>query len=139
MSTLRANALEGMDAKNSMTIVAGAGNIITTNVQQGLVKARWTGRTDGTISPTGYESFNIASITDVGTAEPRCSYTNSMNSATYGAVAGGWGYNDWHGTETGIGTLTTASFKLYHAENNTARDANQDASPLTGAILGELA
>ena len=39
MSTLRTNALEGMDAKNSITIVAGAGNITTTNVQEGLTKA----------------------------------------------------------------------------------------------------
>ena len=38
MSTLRANALEGVDAKNSITIVAGAGNITTTNVQEGLAK-----------------------------------------------------------------------------------------------------
>ena len=29
MSTLRTNALEGVDAKNSITIVAGAGNITT--------------------------------------------------------------------------------------------------------------
>ena len=38
MSTLRTNALEGVDAKNSITIVAGAGNITTTNVQEGLCK-----------------------------------------------------------------------------------------------------
>ena len=36
MSTLRTNALEGVDAKNSITIVAGAGNVTTTNVQEGL-------------------------------------------------------------------------------------------------------
>ena len=39
MSTLRTNALEGVDAKNSITIVAGAGNITTTNVQEGLAKS----------------------------------------------------------------------------------------------------
>ena len=38
MSTLRTNALEGVDAKNSITIVAGAGNITTTNIEQGLAK-----------------------------------------------------------------------------------------------------
>ena len=38
MSTLRTNALEGVDAKNSITIVAGAGNVTTTNVQQGICK-----------------------------------------------------------------------------------------------------
>ena len=38
MSTLRTNALEGVDAKNSITIVAGAGNVTTTNVQEGCLK-----------------------------------------------------------------------------------------------------
>jgi hypothetical protein len=38
MSTLRTNALEGVDAKNSITIVAGAGNVTTTNVQEWYVQ-----------------------------------------------------------------------------------------------------
>ena len=57
MSTLRTNALEGVDAKNSITIVAGAGNITTTNVQEGLCKA-WV-NFDGTAgSISNADNFN---------------------------------------------------------------------------------
>ena len=62
MSTLRTNALEGVDAKNSITIVAGAGNITTTNVQEGLNKV-WIDITGQALN----DSFNVASITDTGT------------------------------------------------------------------------
>ena len=60
MSTLRTNALEGVDAKNSITIVAGAGNITTTNVQEGLTKG-WD-NFDGTlvIAPAFRDTFNIS-------------------------------------------------------------------------------
>ena len=49
MSTLRTNALEGVDAKNSITIVAGAGNITTTNVQEGLCKSWVFGGEDASL------------------------------------------------------------------------------------------
>ena len=139
MSTLRTNALEGMDAKNSITIVAGAGNITTTNVQESLCKAVWSGRSDGTPSATGYNSFNIASITDLGTGNPQCNYTNAMSSAEYGGVTGGWTYNSVSGVNTHIGSMTTAKFNLYHIENGSAVDASEDSKPITGAIFGDLA
>ena len=64
MSTLRTNALEGVDAKNSITIVAGAGNITTTSVQEGLCK-QWCNFVGSSASSN--DSFNTASITDNGT------------------------------------------------------------------------
>jgi hypothetical protein len=86
MSTLRTNALEGVDAKNSITIVAGAGNITTTNVQEGLVKA-WS---DYTTSGSGNSingSFNVSSISDVGTGDVRLNYTNNMADENYSGFA----------------------------------------------------
>ena len=65
MSTLRTNALEGVDAKNSITIVAGAGNITTTNVQDSLTKS-WI-NLDGSGTVAILESLNVGSITDQGT------------------------------------------------------------------------
>ena len=83
MSTLRTNALEGMDAKNSITIVAGAGNITTTNVQEGLCKA-WC-RFDGTSS--GFQdSFNMGSLTDHGTGDHEVAYTNNMANTSYSTI-----------------------------------------------------
>ena len=76
MSTLRTNALEGMDAKNSITIVAGAGNITTTNVQEGLCKA-WCHYTTAS-SFTNHDSFNVASLTDEGAGMCKCNFTSVM-------------------------------------------------------------
>ena len=76
MSTLRTNALEGVDAKNSITIVAGAGNITTTNVQEGLCKAWCVASQPGTVE----DSFNISSQGDGGTGENNL--TNNMNSTS---------------------------------------------------------
>ena len=85
MSTLRANALEGVDAKNSITIVAGAGNITTTNVQEGLNKCwiNFDGR--GTISTR--DSFNHSSVTDNGTGDFSPVMTNAMGNINYAQAA----------------------------------------------------
>ena len=79
MSTLRTNALEGVDAKNSITIVAGAGNITTTNVQQGLAKVWVEGTTDVALN----KSFNISTGTDHDTGDYSYALTASMDSANY--------------------------------------------------------
>ena len=79
MSTLRTNALEGVDAKNSITIVAGAGNITTTNVQEGLCKV-WVNMDAGT---TINDSQNVSGLTDVGTGAHTISFSNNMGSANY--------------------------------------------------------
>jgi len=85
MSTLRTNALEGVDAKNSITIVAGAGNITTTNVEQGLTKAWADFSTSSGNTING--SFNIGSITDIGTGDVYLNYTNNMNDVHYSGQA----------------------------------------------------
>ena len=76
MSTLRTNALEGMDAKNSITIVAGAGNVTTTNVQGGIAKA-WSRHEGGTT--TVDSSLNCSSITDTATGRPRHTFINTFS------------------------------------------------------------
>ena len=60
MSTLRTNALEGVDAKNSITIVAGAGNVTTTNVQEGLGKS-WI-KMNGTGTPAARDRINAGQL-----------------------------------------------------------------------------
>ena len=85
MSTLRTNALEGVDAKNSITIVAGAGNITTTNVQEGL--AKMFVRVDGS-GQTLADSFNTASLTDGGTGFTSANLTNSLSANWCVSVTG---------------------------------------------------
>ena len=86
MSTLRTNALEGMDAKNSITIVAGAGNITTTNVQSGIAK-HWM-QLNGTGTPAATDSFNLSSITDNQAGDYTYFYTNNFANAGYSAPMG---------------------------------------------------
>ena len=69
---------------NSMTI-RGEGSA-TTNIQQGLCKA-WS---DYTTSGSGNSingSFNVSSISDVGTGDVRLNYTNNMADANYSGFA----------------------------------------------------
>ena len=133
MSTLRTNALEGVDAKNSITIVAGAGNITTTNVQEGLAKAHCYWEADATI----VRGLNISSIDDDGTGDWDLNYTNNF-SGTKNIVT------------TGIVSQFTASHMVqaFVNSNNTASDVtitnaittggNQDSSNYV-TVDGELA
>ena len=82
MSTLRTNALEGMDAKNSITIVAGAGNITTTNVQKGLAKVWSNTEANG---ETLNDSFNVSSLGDSATGQQNINFTNPLSNA-FGAT-----------------------------------------------------
>ena len=81
MSTLRTNALEGMDAKNSITIVAGAGNVTTTNMQEGLAKAY--GLFNQTTSAADGYSLNVGSFTDASAGAIDFNFTNSFSDANY--------------------------------------------------------
>ena len=87
MSTLRTNVLEGEDAKNSITIVAGAGNITTTNVQQGLAKG-WVNFDTNDDPPVANDSFNVGSLTDDG-QEVEINITNAMSNSVYSPTSSG--------------------------------------------------
>ena len=76
MSTLRTNALEGVDAKNSITMIAGVGNITTTNIEQGLCKG-WSYYTSAS-SFSLHDSFNVSSVSDEGAGDGRSNLTNIM-------------------------------------------------------------
>ena len=80
MSTLRTNALEGVDAKNSITIVAGAGNVTTMSVQSGLCKC-WC-QFDGTGTASITKSFNVSSLSDGGTGDYTVNMTNKLSPNT---------------------------------------------------------
>ena len=135
MSTLRTNALEGVDAKNSITIVAGAGNVTTTNVQQGICKV-WV-QFDGSSSGAAAEdSFNVASMTDVGTGDYTITISNDMNNAGYSVPCAGDDRNHNHVTHT----IATGSFGFrgrVGVEGSTANNA--DTPEASCAVFGDLA
>ena len=128
MSTLRTNALEGVDAKNSITIVAGAGNVTTTNVQQGLVKV-WCYWED---TNTVRDSFNSSGLTDNGSGDATYSYTNNMANDDYASfyVGNGREYESPYGANS-----TSAQQTGHRNSSGTLTDTNK----LSGGIVGDLA
>ena len=133
MSTLRTNALEGVDAKNSITIVAGAGNITTTNVQEGLAKV-WCLATQSDNSI--YDSFNTSSIGDDGTGQIGFNFTNLMSAQTYASnktaqVADAGGFN-----ETGNTSIETDEVTMQCRDQN---GNDTDSNPMALTVHGDLA
>tara|TARA_R100001129_G_scaffold130699_1_gene92530 strand:+ start:182 stop:580 length:399 start_codon:yes stop_codon:yes gene_type:complete len=132
MSTLRTNALEGVDAKNSITIVAGAGNITTTNVQEGIAK-QWFNQSSGE-TPRG--SFNVASITDNQTGDDSYSYTNNMNDTNYASVPAGWRDHDaYHASAENLITTAHNRVRAYTRGGNSTTNSGYKAC----AVFGDLA
>jgi hypothetical protein len=134
MSTLRTNALEGMDAKNSITIVAGAGNITTTNVQEGIAKvwASFDGSSSGFL-----DSFNCASVTDHGTGDHEVNYTNVMSNDDYAHPFHCGGTSGQAMIRTGGRGVNTG--KIGMVGTNGAQDTGQDVTASGVAVFGDLA
>ena len=131
MSTLRTNALEGVDAKNSITIVAGAGNITTTNVHEGLAKL-WA-NVDGTGTSAMDDSFNASSHTDIGTGEFSVTTTNAFNNSDHSAhVSGNSSHVFLNNTN-----LTTTNIRLAVVASDGS--TLQDCDPVTFTSHGDLA
>ena len=123
MSTLRTNALEGVDAKNSITIVAGAGNITTTNVQLGLAKVGCRFDTDSSTSIT--DSFNVSSVGDGGTGQAGLNLTNAFSAVAFIATALGDDGEQvvFHRTASGNSTLEIG-IANYAQDSNAFADAD---------------
>ena len=129
MSTLRTNALEGVDAKNSITIVAGAGNVTTTNVEQGLAKVwvQFDGQASGAASR---DSFNVGSMTDGGTGNYTVNFSNNMSNDDYASA--------------GIGNTSTITSEAVTTSTLNTLSANSsgslaDVTIMAASILGDLA
>ena len=141
MSTLRTNALEGVDAKNSITIVAGAGNITTTNVQGGLAKG-FAAFNQSSVT----DSYNHSSVTDVGTGNYHPNLTNSMSVAAGYAVsisgneASGSGPQSDRIThmERSSASVGTSSYKTVANDLDSTYPA-RDMGLVTTSIVGDLA
>ena len=129
MSTLRTNALEGVDAKNSITIVAGAGNVTTTNIEQGLAKV-WV-QFDGTASgAASRDSLNVGSMTDGGTGNYTVNFSNNMSNDDYASAGIG---NTMAITSEAV---TTSTINVLSANSS---GSLADVTIMATSILGDLA
>ena len=138
MSTLRTNALEGVDAKNSITIVAGAGNITTTNVQQGLAMS-WV-NFDGTASNAAErDSFNLSSMTDSSTGNYVVNFSNNMGNGNFSGIAIQGNNNASNaGVNATIAVGHTAS-SASGIETSNLSQSNTDYAQISAVYNGDLA
>ena len=79
-SELKVDKFTGVTTAGSI-LVTGEGNSTTTNLQQGLAKA-WA-NTSGDGTPVIDDSFNNASVTDIGTGNQIFAFTNNMANSSY--------------------------------------------------------
>ena len=74
-SILKVDTLTGVTTAGSIS-VTGEGNSTTTNLQQGLAKF-WIAM-NGSGTPAAIDSFNVGSITDVGTGNYKFNFSNNF-------------------------------------------------------------
>ena len=107
MSTIKTNTLTGTSTAGSIA-VTGEGNSTTTNLQQGLAKM-WAKYDAGS---TLNDSFNVSSLSDVGTGKFDLAFTNSMGNTNFSGLAEGnnTGFFAMPSSETAAEN-TTSKFK----------------------------
>ena len=115
---------------NSMTIRGEGSN--QTSIQQGLAKAwlRFNGQSTVAIS----DSHNIASLTDNGTGDYDCVFTNNMASINYSATANAQDTTRRDGVHQSLEGQSTTDVNIQHYENNTTTDCVRILSTTPGDL-----
>jgi hypothetical protein len=121
MSTLKVNTIQNI-----------GGTDLLAPFQSGSAKAWVRFNGTGTVSiSSAYGSFNISSITDNGTGNYLCSFTNNMSNINYVAMANA-GRFAFSGTAAN--DYTVSAFKVRLANVN--GDA-EDRSVITAVVFGD--
>ena len=109
-SQLKVDTITGVTTAGSIA-VTGEGNSTTTNLQQGLAKA-WVSL-NGTGTVAIRDSFNTASITDIGTATYSSTFSSAMSNALYSGGSHVIGLSNGDLVATGEATApTTTAFRV---------------------------
>jgi len=127
--------LTGKTSAGDVTITS-EGGAVTFQLQQGLTKA-WVklNQTDGTAT----DSFNVASVSDDGTALGSYTFTNNMNNDSF-CVSNMGGKNDYIQSNTGRGDATPDSTSGVSTLINTNYNgANNDTKQMNSVVHGDLA
>jgi len=133
-SILKVDTITGVATAGSIAIT-GEGNSTTTNLQQGLAKS-WS-LVNGTGTIAVRDTFNVASITDVGTGYVRNNLTNSMSSANYTCIGGVRNSSDGDCFWQSLNDVNaTSNYQSYSMQSNTTA---KDAQYLNASIEGDLA
>jgi hypothetical protein len=123
---VKINQLSGIDTAGSI-LVTGEGNNITTNLQQGLIKA-WmnlngSGTIDGMVGVR--DSFNVSGVVDNGGGNYTKSLTNNMaathSSGTAGSACSNTAYSD---RSVSVLATATSSFQVNTGQDYTVNRAD---------------
>jgi len=128
MSEIITDKLTGKTSAGDVTITSEGGSA-TMQLQQGLAKLWMQGQGDATVT----DSFNQASMTDIGTGFFSSNFSNNMNNDDYSGLTTG---NSGDHLISGTSTTTTSGcrFDHYNQSNNST-----DAGLHCVAIFGDLA
>jgi len=106
-SEIAIDKLKGASSAGSMTVV-GEGGSTTTNLQQGLAKARCSTNAAGT---TIHGSFNVSSLTDFATGKQVLNLSSSFANTNYTPICGVGNKDDGDARETMIRSVATGSYR----------------------------
>jgi len=113
---------------NSMTIRGEGSN--QTSIQQGLAKA-WSHLNVNGGTPAIRDSFNIASITDIGTGNTRNTFTNAMSNDDFSVPSSADAFNF-----SSVESYATTSYQ-HRVANASASSTDRDHN--VSAVFGDLA
>ena len=143
MSEILVNKLTGTSTAGSI-LVTGEGNSTTTNLQQGLAKF-WIAH-DGTGTPAAIDSFNVGSITDVGTGNYKYNYSNNFATAKgYWTIGTMGAPSDHDGTFVKVNMpmqaddVLTSSVETSATYSSSSATGDYDYGYVNMAGLGDLA
>ena len=136
MSEILVNKLTGVSTAGSI-VVTGEGNSTTTNLQQGLEKAWVNFNGVGTIAAR--DSFNLSSLSDIGTGEYSVTIASAMSNTNYAVIgAVGRNANDGSMFANPVGsvanTTTTQRVKGLYVDGGLI-----DMTQMCSSLLGDLA
>ncbi len=135
-SILKVDAMQGVTSAGDITITS-EGGAATQSLQQGLAKAWVNFNGTGTIATR--DSFNLSSLSDIGTGEYSVTIASAMSDTNY-AVIGAVGRNANDGSMfsnpvgTTANTTTTQRVKGLYADGGPI-----DMTQMCSSLLGDLA
>ena len=131
MSVLELNG-RVFDASTTGTLTLTGEGSATTDVTQGLAKA-W-GHYEGNETAALQDSFNMGSITDIGTGRHSVTFTNNMANVFYAASSVGSTHrNGQTDTDSHAATGITFEFTAANSDNFT------DSAQCQFHVMGDLA
>jgi len=130
MSTILVDNLTGKTSAGSITVTS-EGGAATQSLQQGLAKAWVQYNTSHVVQ----DSFNVASVTDVGTGQGTINISNAMNNAGY-SLAYSSGITGPAVNGLRISAMATSSYSTQQVNNS---GSYTDSDFCCTSVKGDLA